>query len=888
MGIKAGATSAEIVDWRMRTAPGGFAQMSAHTKARRSSSVGLVAALVLGSAPAFANDWPSLGLDAGRGRATDEKGGGTFSIAWNASPSAGAFVASPAVVDGLIVVAGAQGDVTALSATDGAQVWTAKAAGGIGASPAIQGGRIYVPSLSGQMQALRLGSGAVAWSRSFGGQNYGSPAFVSDGLGKSLVLAAGFPQQKIVRVSASTGATQWETARDAVAGLVTSSPALGAGQVMFGMNGGRYQTADLLTGATGWKTDLKGAVGLSAPLVVGGTAYFLPGGGATELFAADVASGTVTAGWPVAISDPSAPPASDVATSRHAVSSPSLLGDLIVFVTRFEYDMNPPTYGAPSVHTLREYVVAVDPKTITVAWQQEIGHRDAPTTNDIPELNVSPTPVSFATNGSPVVAVASSIVPAVQVYDLGGKQLWSASLSAPTRSSPVFANGLLVVATDMGVVHAFSADANHAPLAPTSGFEPVEGQMVEDPAPTLKWAAAHDDEGQALRYQVRVVGEGDDFFESPLLQLDANAGETQVAVGGGLLKAGATYRYYVRTRDESGAWSAWSAPHSFIMKIPATISVGDKTFDSVEDAIASLPATGGTIDVGLGGLRVKSPLQLPAGVTLKGSSPQATIIDAAGSKVGVQLMVANRTGAPALQNVTVMGAEVGVQVVDAPNALLRNVVVRDNAKTGVQVDEGAAAEAINVTLAHNGTGASVGGKLSIHSSLVLQNATGLAQIAQGLVTSRYNDVFANTTANYQDVTAGTGDLSVPVSFRSTADLHLVGFQSTTDKGDPADAYGSEPQPNGARVNMGAFGNTVSAELSESTNGWTPVAGARTGLTDPTPGGTPVSGAPAHESGTVPGGGGSGCAVGGAGSPAGALGLLAALGAFVIGRRRRSS
>jgi hypothetical protein len=884
MCIKPAGISADIVDWRMCTVPGGVAQMSAHTKARRSSAVGLVAALVLGASPAFANDWPSLGLDGGRGRATDEKGGGTFSIAWNASPSAGAFIASPAVVDGMIVVAGAQGDVAALSATDGSTVWAAKAAGGIGASPAIEGGRVYVPSLSGQMQALRLGSGAVAWSRAFGGQNYGSPAFVSDGLGKSLVLAAGFPQQKIVRVSASTGDTQWETARDAVAGLVTSSPALVAGQVMFGMNGGRYQTADLLTGATGWKADLKGAVGMSAPLVVGSTAYFLPGGNATALYAADAASGQLTPGWPVAISDPSAPPAGSYGTSRNAVSSPSLLGDLVVFVTRFEYDLNPPTYGAPGVHALREYVVAVDPKTITVAWQQEIGHRDAPTTNDIPELDVSPTPVSFATASSPVVAVASSIVPVVQVYDLGGKQLWSASLSAPTRSSPVFANGLLVVATDMGVVHAFQADANHAPLAPTAGFDPVEGQMVEDPAPTLKWAPAHDDEGQALRYQVRVVGEGDDFFESPLAQLDANAGEAQVAVSTGLLKPGATYRYFVRSRDEDGAWSAWSPPHSFIMAIPATVSVGDKTFDTVDDAIASLPATGGTIDIGRGGLHVKSPLQVPAGVTLKGHSPQDTIIDATGSTVGVQLTAANRTGAPALQNVTVMGADVGVEVVDAPSAILRNVVVRDNAKVGVQVASGAGAEAINVTLVHNGVGASVEGKLSIHSSLVLQNATGLAQVAQGVVTSRYNDVFANTTANYQDVAAGTGDISVPVSFRSTADLHLVGFQPTTDKGDPADAYGQEPQPNGARVNMGAFGNTAAAELSESTSGWTGASGPRTGVAAPAPGASPVAGEPAHESGTMPGSGGSGCAVGGG---SGGGGLFAAFAGIVLARRRRA-
>jgi MYXO-CTERM domain-containing protein len=868
--------------------------MSAHKFVRRSSTLSLVGALVLGAAPAaLANDWPSLGLDDGRGRASDEKSGAPFSIAWNASPSAGAFVSSPAVVDGFVVVAGAQGDITALNAADGTQAWTTKATGAMGASPAIDHGRIYFPTLSGQMQALHFGTGAVAWSRAFGGQNYGSPAVVADSLGASLVLAAGFPQQKIVRLSASTGATQWETAPDAVADLVTSSPALGGGQITFGMNGGRYQTLDLLTGATGWQSDINGgAVGLSAPLVVGTTSYFLPGGGAAALYAADATTGKVLAGWPVQVADASAPAADSYSASRHAVSSPALLGDLVVFVTRFEYDLNPPVYGAQGIHTLREYVVAVDPKTAAVAWQQEIGHRDAPTANDIPELNVSPTPVSFATDASPLVAVASSVVPVVQVYDVGGKQVWNGSLSAPTRSSPVFANGLLVVATDMGVVHAFSSDVNHAPLAPTAGFAPADGEMVEDPAPTLKWAAAHDDEGQALSYQVRVLGAADDLYESPLVQLDANAGETSVTLQAGQLKPGLTYRYAVRTRDDKGAWSPWSPTHTFLLAIPATIQVDGKSFDSIDAAVASLPATGGTIDLGRGSVHLTSPLQLPAGVSLVGASPHDTILDATGVKAGVQMTAAGRTGAPALKNVTVLGAEVGVDVVDVTTAILRNLVIRDNTKAGVQIEEGAAADATNVTLTRNGVGAYASGKLSIHSSLVVQNTTGLEQVAQGLVTSRYNDIFANVTANYQDVTTGTGDLAVAVTFRSTADFHLAGFQQTTDMGDPGDGYTLEPQPNGARVNLGAFGNTATAELSQSVSGWTPVAGPRTGVSDPIAAPTPVSGTTptggtgggaSHE---TPGGGGSGCAVGGTSSGSSACWLLLGAGALVVARRRR--
>jgi hypothetical protein len=867
--------------------------MRAHKRFRLRPVVGLVAALVLGGAfPAFANDWPSLGLDDGRGRATDEKAGAPFSVAWNASPSAGAFVASPAATDGFIVVAGAKGDVSALNVVDGSAAWKTTAPGGIGASPAIDHGRIFVPTTNGQLQALHLANGTAAWGRAFGGHNYGSPAVVTDGLGTSLVLAAGFPQQKIVRLSASTGATQWETAPDAVADLVTSSPALEAGQVTFGMNGGRYQTLEPLTGAVGWKSDVTGAVGMSAPLVVGATSYFLPGGAATALYAAASTTGQVLPGWPVTISDAAAPAAGTFTTSRHAVSSPARFGDLIVFVTRFEYDLASSGHDAPPAHVLREYVVAVDPKAATVAWQQEIGHRDAPTSNDIPELGLSPTPVSFATDASPLVAVASSILPTVQVYDIGGRQVWSASLSAPTRSSPIFTNGLLVVATDMGVVHAFSSNVNHAPLAPTDGFSPADGEMVNDPAPTLKWAAAQDPEGQALRYQVRVLGEGGDLYESPLAQLDASAGETQVALANMQLKPGATYRYAVRSRDDSGAWSPWSPLHTFILAIPATIQVEGKSFDTVDAAIASLPPTGGQVDLGRGAVRLKAPLQLPAGVAVVGVSPQDTILDATGAKIGVEVTVANRSGVPVLKNVTVMGAEVGVDIVDAPNALLRNVVVRDNQKAGVQVEEGAGAEAINVTLVHNGFGAYVSGTLSIHSSIVFQNTTGLARIGQGSVTSRYNNVFGSSTADYQDATAGTGDLSVAVSFRSNADFHLVGYQQTTDKGDPGDAYGLEPQPNGARVNMGAFGNTATAELSQSVSGWTPVSDAHSGIagaaTGPSPVADPSSGSHETPGGatTPPGGGGSGCAVAGRGVTVSSFWLLFAVGALVLARRRR--
>ncbi len=857
------------------------------TKSLIGAGVAFGFASLVGGPAARANDWTSLGLDPGRARATDEKSGAAFSSAWNANPAGSAIIASPLVADGLVVIAGAKGDVVALHAVDGTQAWASKATGDLGASPAIDAGRIFLPTLNGRLQALHLSTGTEAWSQAFGGQNYSSPIVVADSLGKGLVLAAGFPEQKIVRLGLSTGASQWETPRGVVADLASSSMALTGGRLVFGVNGGKYQTLDALTGAPAWSATAAGAVGLSAPLVSGTTAFFLPGGKAATLSAANAATGELLAGWPVQVLDPAAPAAATVRGARVAVSSPVAMGGLVVFVARFEYDLVAQSNGAPGKHPLHELVVAVDPAKIAVAWQQQIGSREAATLNEVPELNLAPTPVVFATEGNPLVAVVSSLDPKVRVLDLGGAEQWSTSLSAPTRSSPVFANGLLVVATEAGVVHAFASNVNHAPVIATDGFSPAEGELLDGPTQTFSWAAANDAEGQAVTYQVRVLSATDgDLRETWLKQVDAEPGATSIVLAREELKAGLAYRYAVRARDAFGAWSDWSTERTFTLALPAKIDVGGQSFDTLADALASLPASGGVVNVGRGVVHLHSSLVVPAGVSVVGAGAHDTILDATGQVAGVQLKSGGRSGAASLKSVTVTGADVGVQIVDVQNAVLRNLVLRDNKKVGVQVEEGASADAANLTIARNPTGASVSGKLAIRSSIVTANDKGLERLGKGEVTSRYNNVAGNKTSGYDGLAAGTGDLAVDVTFRSSADFHLSGLQATTDMGDPADAFALEPAPNGARVNMGAFGNTTTAELSRSSDGWTTAATTRSISTGPSPVGDPST--PAS---TPPGGGGSGCSVAPSPTEIGSgfawfVLALSAGGALLMGRRRR--
>jgi MYXO-CTERM domain-containing protein len=540
-------------------------------------------------------------------------------------------------------------------------------------------------------------------------------------------------------------------------------------------------------------------------------------------------------------------------------------------VARFEYDLNANANGTEGLHLMREYVVAVNPAVPAVAWQQEVGRRDVQSINQVPELHLCPTPASFVGADGPLVAVASSLSARVRVFDQRGNEAWSGDLSAPTRSSPVFANGVLLVATDAGVIHGFASSVNHAPLAPLTGFDPAAGQMVESTIPELRWAPVQDESPSALTYQVRIDSDAE-VLESWKTELVTDPGQPLATVPAGLLKAGGTYVYSVRSRDGLGALSEWSTPQSFIVALTPTIELGGQEYPTLQQAIAALPGGGGTINLGRGLLRLHAPLQLPAGASLVGVSPQDTILDATGVSAGVQLTAAGRAGTPELKNLTITGADVGVQVIDVEKASLRNLVVRDNKKVGIQVEEHAGAEAVNVTLARNGAGALAQGALAIRSSLVVQNDRGLARSGTGVVTSRYNDLVANRDGNYDDVEAGPGDIASAVTFRSTADFRPAGLQPSTDRGDPGDAFALEPLPNGGRVNMGAFGNTSVAELSASTHGWSGIGGPSEGSN-----GTGT---------TPPGGGGSGCSLGGAPRPRSGAWPLLALGAFIVARRRR--
>jgi hypothetical protein len=94
-------------------------------------------------------------------------------------------------------------------------------------------------------------------------------------------------------------------------------------------------------------------------------------------------------------------------------------------------------------------------------------------------------------------------------------------------------------------------------------------------------------------------------------------------------------------------------------------------------------------------------------------------------------------------------------------------------------------------------------------------------------TISYNDVLGNTLGSYNGITAGTGDISEDPLFadQTKGNFHLKSTAGRCngsnwvidpedspciDAGDPFSAYSNEPEPNGGRINMGAYGNTGEA------------------------------------------------------------------------------
>lgn len=174
------------------------------------------------------------------------------------------------------------------------------------------------------------------------------------------------------------------------------------------------------------------------------------------------------------------------------------------------------------------------------------------------------------------------------------------------------------------------------------------------------------------------------------------------------------------------------------------------------------------------------------------------------------------------------------------NVTITNNRVYNNEGHGILTDEypttynyGAVGITNNVIYNNSGDGVRMTTErlaLNISNNIITNNAGyGINHIA-GNMSHNYNDVWGNKLGSYNNTTAGTGDISADPLFADAYndDFHLksIGghwngstwvYDNVTspciDAGDSSSNYSNEPEPNGGRINTGAYGNTGEASKS---------------------------------------------------------------------------
>jgi parallel beta-helix repeat protein len=184
------------------------------------------------------------------------------------------------------------------------------------------------------------------------------------------------------------------------------------------------------------------------------------------------------------------------------------------------------------------------------------------------------------------------------------------------------------------------------------------------------------------------------------------------------------------------------------------------------------------------------------------------------------------SSSPALTSCAISGNSAGVHgggvYCSYSSPTLTNCTISGNRAGyyGGGVCAGAASpKLINCTISGN-TAASGGGVRCDSSSPTLTNCILWADTPQEIFVSSAIPVV--TYCDVQGGYAGTGNLNLDPLFVNAAagDYHLGPLSPCIDAGDPASDFSLEPEPDGGRINMGAYGNTPEAE----TKGWIYIQG----------------------------------------------------------------
>ncbi|MDI6787893.1 MAG: PQQ-binding-like beta-propeller repeat protein, partial [Planctomycetota bacterium] len=358
--------------------------------------------------------------------------------------------------------------------------------------------------------------------------------------------------------------------------------------------------------------------------------------------------------------------------------------------------------------------------------------------------------------------------------------------------------------SDWSIPQTFQIQLDTTPPAPVSNLWMMEGDGFVD----LFWSASVSEDVKGYLVGWREGNEG--LFR-------------EVRIGLGTtwriqdLTNGILYTFRVWAEDMVGLRSspleigAMPKQSVFINGTPVETLLTALSIAQPGDTITLLPAR----------IIVPSTLFLKQGVSLVGSGAHLSFLETGNTQTLIKLTGDGAITNGLLSNIALIGHGGSGTGIDCSSGLLtiKNTVIKGFDTAIYSGSVGYDVSIINNTIISNtSAGVKVGFPAIIKNNIIIRNGIGIQWLGKGedkvnLVVS-YNNVHRNGT-NYLNCDIGSNDISEDVEFldETSEDYREKEGARTVDMGDPADEYINEPEPNGDRINIGAFGNTSFATTS---------------------------------------------------------------------------
>jgi outer membrane protein assembly factor BamB len=198
-----------------------------------------------------------------------------------------AVYSSPIIVEETLYSTSWSGNITAIDATTGRQLWEKNIGWGSTSSPTVADDMVFVGSNNG-LYALNKKTGEIIWENNIGVVS-SKPAFFDD------TIFCGSHDGNVYAFDSEDGGLEWICTTN---GGIYSSPIVNNNVLYIGSNDGRLYAIDISNGETIWSYKTDGPV-CSSPLVYDDVVYF--GSWDNNLYALNSETGNLdwkfTAGW---------------------------------------------------------------------------------------------------------------------------------------------------------------------------------------------------------------------------------------------------------------------------------------------------------------------------------------------------------------------------------------------------------------------------------------------------------------------------------------------------------------------------------------------------------------------------------------------------------------